>query len=181
MVGRGGPDGADRAVVGQGMKRSRLVLAVILVAVAALVTSLWVNEGPLWRIVMLKRVAYEKEPVEIGILPFVSTEVRRIGWRTVKRWSDPPLLHGQSVLYYDNSGYRVKAEETEYRDGKEIGSTRWTMFGTVLSQRRIGEDRQRQQLTTRVFSIPNSSKVVEYKDSPPWWWGVEDQTEIKKP
>ena len=34
------------------MKRSRLVLVVILVAVAVLCVSLWVGEGPLWRWVM---------------------------------------------------------------------------------------------------------------------------------
>ena len=37
------------------MKRSRLLGVAILVAVTVLVTALWVNEGPLWRMVMLRR------------------------------------------------------------------------------------------------------------------------------
>ena len=48
-VGGSSTDAPDRAVVGQGMKRSRLLLVVILIAVATLVGSLWVDEGPLWR------------------------------------------------------------------------------------------------------------------------------------
>ena len=41
------------------MNRSRLLLVVILVAVAALAGSLWVGEGPLWRMVMLVEMPYE--------------------------------------------------------------------------------------------------------------------------
>ena len=36
-------------------KRSRLAVILILAAVVALCVSLWVNEGPLWRWVMLSR------------------------------------------------------------------------------------------------------------------------------
>ena len=56
------------------MKR-RLVLAVVLVATLAVCASLWMNEGPLRRLVMLKRV-----PVQ-----FLSLGEHLFGWESVKR------------------------------------------------------------------------------------------------
>ena len=38
------------------MKRSKIIAMTIALAVVALCVSLWVNEGPLWRLVMSKRL-----------------------------------------------------------------------------------------------------------------------------
>ena len=40
-------------------KRVRFIAIVIALAVVGLVASLWVNEEPLWRLVMTKRIEYE--------------------------------------------------------------------------------------------------------------------------
>ena len=40
------------------MTRPRLLLAVVLSAVVVLCVALWVGEGPLWRIVMLREIHY---------------------------------------------------------------------------------------------------------------------------
>ena len=57
-------------------KRSRLALLVIVAAVAVLCLSLWVNEGPLWQMVMLRTICFESA--------MDGHAVR--GWVTVYRW-----------------------------------------------------------------------------------------------
>ena len=41
------------------MKSPRLLLAIIVVAVTALCVSLWVGEGPLWRVLVVRIVRFE--------------------------------------------------------------------------------------------------------------------------
>ncbi len=138
------------------MWRSHLVLAVVLVAVVVLCVSvwvlcvpLWVGEGPLWRLVMLKRV--DLEPVS-GAPP-------TRGWKTVKRWTDPPVPHGKIVHYYVQTG--MKFFEGESLPGS-IASylTLWNLDGTVKLQ---------------------LNSLTEKKTTPPWWWGVKDQTKPSAP
>ncbi len=129
------------------MRRSHLVLAVILVAVVVLCLSLWVNEGPLWRLVMLKRVDFD-------------SRITR-GWETVKRWTDPPVQHGKIVHYYKKTGMKTMEGE---RHGRVFSQTSWNLDGTIRQQLRVD---------------PNGT--LEDKRTPPWWWGVKDQTEPTAP
>ncbi len=103
------------------MKRSRLVLVVILIGPAVLVTALWVNEGPLWRLIMTKRVHFEGHPLN--------------GWYTVKRWTQPPLKHGPKVLYFVETG--LLRAKLVFRDGKCFQTTFWLFDGKVDMQLRF--------------------------------------------
>ncbi len=95
------------------MRRSHLVLAGILVAVMVVVillAALWPNEGPLWRLVMLKRIPIDnvfldKQYDNPTPLSWKGYPVR--GWATVKRWGEtekvldnpmPDVSLGCSVL-----------------------------------------------------------------------------------
>ena len=145
-------------------KRGRLALVLILTAVAILCTSLWVQEGPLWRWVMLKRVPFET------LLPTSFEGHERVGWVTVKRWSSleterfkQPIFHGPAVLYYRENGF--KAAEGEAKNGVFIRTTLWDIDGTV----RIQDESDEQGMP------------IEGRASPPWHWGVTDQTEPTAP
>ncbi len=161
------------------MRRSHLVLAVVLVAVVVLCVSGWVNEGPLWRVVMLEKIPldvyYSRDGKFSGLLNLMERErlneegelLHEIivddhavcGWATVKRWTDPPVQHGNLVCYIGENGF--KAKEEEYKDGDATKGTEWNFDGTVSRQIRSPWGRGR--------------------TSPPWWWGVKDQTEPTAP
>ncbi len=136
------------------MKRSRLVLVVILVAVAVLLGSLWVGEGPLWRLVMLRDSIYEGTRDGHAV----------VGHDTIYRFTGE--LHGDSAAYwaayYQENGFKALEE---HRDGEVMNkTTMWGFDGRVKTQIRFPE-----------------GKPVETKDAPPWWWGVQDQTEPTAP
>ena len=96
------------------MKRSRLVLVVILVAVASLVTALWVGEGPLWRWVMLRDSIYEGNSDGHAV----------VGHDTIYRFTGE--LHGDSarhwVVYYQENGFKALEER---RDGEVNKDAAW--------------------------------------------------------
>ncbi len=127
------------------MRRRLLVLTVIVVAVTVvrlLYLYFWMNEGPLWRLVIVKEtvlvVKYESlGPHEIRVHLFEN------------RWTGKPLQRLQ-VGYYVENGF--KALEVIPDVGRD---TAWNYDGTVKFQKRPGV----------------------LKDSPPWWFGVTDQTE----
>ena len=137
------------------MKRSRLVLVVILIAVAALSGSLWVNEGPLWRIVMLKEMdALSVFPVQ-GV---VGVYIPPRGVSTVLRWTDPPRAHGRTEWFYPSNGFKMR--EIEYRYGLVRKWTEWNSDGSVAKQFR---------------------PETKGKSGLPWWWGVAPQTKPTAP
>ena len=132
------------------MKR-RLVLLAVLVAAIATCVSLWVNEGPLWRWVMLERVP----------LHFTLGNDHLVGWQSVKRWGENAgELHGR-VLWYKSGG--LKAVEAEDSD-EYLTVTGWYKDGAVEFQMR--------------GHLPDD---VETRTSPPWLWGVKNQTEPSAP
>ena len=95
------------------MTRPRLLLAIILTAVAVLCISLWVGEGPLWRLIMLKQIPLSTETLRAWMPTTNSNHIR--GWMSVKRWSDPPgAPHGRAVVYWTLTGF--KAAEWEIQD-----------------------------------------------------------------
>ena len=115
------------------MKQSRLVLVIILVAVAALATSLWVNEGPLWRILCTRIVPI---PASHGwrlasLDPPISVNPERLrGWMSVERWSEPPVPWGRAVAYHLRTGY--KAAEWDLRGNRTVSLSVWNEDGMLI-------------------------------------------------
>ena len=72
------------------MKRSRLLLVVIVIAVAGLSISLWVGEGPLWRWVMLRRMPLQSEIDGHEVVE---------GWILIHRWTGE--RHGRAIGYFE--------------------------------------------------------------------------------
>lgn len=108
------------------MKRSQLLLVVILVAVAALVTLLWVGEGPLWRWVMLKRVH-----ADLGNGQWVIS--------FEKRWPHHGKRHGPHLNYHPNGVLFTKGQ---YDNDDRVGIwTEWERDGRLMYQERFIADR----------------------------------------
>ena len=143
------------------MKRSRLVLVVILTLVTVLCISLWIGEGPLWRWVML-----EKEAFEIGgDDPLIShhgslRNHKLIGWGLQSRWRDKNL---RDVAYYAESGF--KAWDVDYR----LGATIWELNGKVSEQALL------------ILDTEGEIYGTNWVHGPPWLWGMTDQTRPTAP
>ena len=121
-------------------KNARLTLGIVLVALVALLT---LGGNPLWNLISLKKIP-------IGSTSFGHTV---FGWVPVKRWTNPPVSHGQSTGYYVETG--LKAWEQRYENGKLLWLQSWDFAGTLRNQARYGDMR------------PN----------PPWW----SDKELKAP
>ena len=130
------------------LTRPRLALLVIVAAVVLLCISLWVNEGPLWRWVMTKRIPAN------GIFSddFFDGPHPVRGWYIGKRWTDLRIRYRKEVWFYSENGY--KAWERHFEGGRYVGKTWWRFDGTVIQQ----------------FGSPWCKKEV-----PPWSWNVTDQ------
>ena len=105
-------------------RRGRFIAVVLLFGVATLGTFLWVDEGPLWRVVNLKKHHYEfgKDGLEHP----------RRGWVTVIRGSTNKC--GPGIVYFAENG--LKALEVEFNmDGALVKQTSWNFDGTVQFQR----------------------------------------------
>ena len=109
------------------MKRARLIATVMAIVIAlalvAVCYSFWRNEGPLWRLVMLKRAS------TLG----VRDGHRFRGWSTVRRWSDQPI-NGPSVSWYTENGY--KSEEVVIVEDAVAEITVWAFDGRVAEEGR---------------------------------------------
>ena len=146
------------------MKRPRLLLVVILIAVAVLCVSLWVGEGPLWRWVMLKSIPLTEIPEGLALGGAVH------GWFVTDRWQrDTPSgpirfygldnlaesVQGKAVILFTDTD--LKAFECDIRESAMLNATAWNSDGSVREQ---------------VRELPFGKQ----KHAPPWGWGVEDQT-----
>ncbi len=145
------------------MRRSHLVLAVILVAVVVLCVCLWVNDGPLWRLVMLTR-----EPVDAAN----GDGHRVVGWLNVNRRSGDP--HGL-LYYYAETG--MKYVEAAIKNDITWRATIWDINGKVVSQRFIHP----RNIDLDPSSLKFVMSEIKTKTSPPWWFCVTDQTEPSAP
>lgn len=182
------PNRTHSPLVEQGMKRRHLIAAGIVVAVVTLCVSLWVNEGPLWRWVITKKVRSE------SLLPEWHNNH---GWISVKRWTKHTVFHGRTVLYYPSNPQvrfpgrpRIKYMEAYFRDGLGMKRTIWRHSGIVDSQQRVLVEK----LAFTPGEIPypadaaglsaafrvRDSGAFELKNSPPWWWGVTDQPDPER-
>ena len=149
-------------------KRGRLALAIVAIAGVALCVSLWVNEGPLYWLVMTKKEystqdSYsdktgEPHPVQFDV--------------SMTRWTKPGIRHGKVVGYYLENGF--KAGQVEFRMGRQTSATCWNFDGTVWFQ--TGELLEKTYPPSEQHSRPRQKKW-----SPPWLWGVTDQTEPTAP
>ena len=139
------------------MTRSRLLLAIILLTVAVLCVSLWVGEGPLWRLVMLKQETFQYA-ADATPHPLPNSELR--GWTQRSRWAGKVL---RDVAYYVESGFR--AFDIDYRRGW----TAWEPVGKVRSQ------------SYYIFNAEGGNNGQVPIEGPPWLWGVTDQTEPTAP
>ncbi len=131
--------------------RVRLIALAIVMSAVALVTCLWVNEGPLWRWVMLKTLDYES-----SFDGFASR-----GEMIHNRWTH--YVYGKFVSYYVKTGFVSMMDD---RRGGQICLTQYNVDGAVVYQ---------SHATKR-----DGTDLVS-KRSPPWWWGVKDQTEPTAP
>ena len=125
------------------MKRRVITIAVVLAAVVVAWLALWMNEGPLWRAVMLKRV--------------IDTEdSSRVVLKYVRRWDKPSAnVEGPCWVLYKDTGAIMYGN---MEDGKlKLGSvaTLWDASpGRVMAQ-------------SRRLSL--SIGDIETRRSPPWW------------
>ena len=161
--------------MGKGARRQKVILAAMVVALVAVVGSL---AGPAWVWLTTKRVSLTDLPgfslqrwLERDRLPhrvpadFVSWNEQFVrGFFTVKRWQPSPIYHGTCRVWFVNTGYLFL--EAEYEDGVCLRRTRYLPDGRVASQ-----------------SLNHSKTPLteEARDSPPWWWGVRDQTSPSDP
>ena len=146
-------------------KRGFLLLTLILLAVAALLVSLWVNQGPLWRWVVLETHVHHS-PRDGNAIRWVTTR---------SRWSKGKVgcAFRHSVGYYVQTG--TKAGELRY-DGDEnlVLSTRWNFDGSIESQHR---NMSLGQVSAGNYIWSGGERQRE----PPWWNGVTEQTEPSMP
>ena len=136
------------------MKRSQIILALILLSAGSLCTALWVNDGPLWWWVMTKAGEYE-----------YSRDGHLIRGQSVNmRFGDRRLLRCDE--WYVENGFR-RAEgwrSTGKYPGAPERQTQWDFDGRVVYQSRVDADGSNAR-----------------RESSPWWWGVTDQTEPTAP
>ena len=157
---------------------SHLVLAGVLVAVVVLCVSLWVNKGPLWRLVMLKKI-----PMHEGQFGSGDGHPSR-GWVMVIRGRKRSQY--QCFAYFVENGFK----SLETKPGNLLIETHWKFDGTISYQQRI-VDKPLDQLPPPVLRNHRGQaaqaagrttlKMIEIKNSPPWWWPVDDQTEPTAP
>ncbi len=87
---------------------------------------------------------------------------------TLRRWS-PQTRHGKTVVYYLETG--MKCYQCQYEDGRCLRYTMWDFDGKVRHQRwYVDEDGE-------VLVGQEEGR----KFTPPWLWGVTDQTATSMP
>ncbi len=152
------------------MKRSHLALAAVLFCTLVLLVVLWANEGPLWQWLMTRTV-YDN-----GILN--GHEYR--GWYTTKRWTHPPVKHGNHTTYFSENG--LKASQIKWDNGVPLQKTTWNIDGSVKKQERPLKSRRR-VVFRGVLTEAQAAMMrgVELREYPPWWWGVTAQREPTSP
>ncbi len=129
----------------------RARVALGVIALAIIGLGVWRGEALYW-VVMTKRK--------------LSTNGRdsppERGWATVTRWSGK--VYGRYVIYYVETGFMATDGELN-SEGNLVKYTHWNPDGTVVNQ----------------DWLPSGELEMQFKEGPPWWWGVTDQTEPSIP
>ena len=135
-------------------RRAKVALAAVALALVGL--GAWRGEA-LWRWATTSRVYVERHRPFFSFFAFSWGGPKMRGWKQGALWPDS----GLGLLWYVDSGF--KAEEYFIRDGN-VYITRWRPDGSVLRQ------------DTGIQAGPDQSQ-----ETPPWLWGVTDQTEPTMP
>ena len=73
-------------------------------------------------------------------------------------------VYGRYVIYYVETGFMATDGELN-SEGTLVKYTHWNPDGTVVNQ----------------DWLPPGELEKQFKEGPPWWWGVTDQTEPSIP
>jgi len=134
-----------------GKKRARFIAVVIALAVVALCVSLWVNEGPLWRLVFMKKVQYESS---------ASGHLLR-GWKIEYRIGGLSIFPQEAQNWYVETGYKghhwLKVDRT-YR------VTYWNLDGTVAKQELLATSPETKTTPPWWWGVQDQTKPTA-----PWW------------
>ena len=107
------------------MKRTYLVLALILTLVVALVGTLWLNEGLLWRLVMLREVDQYFDNGELNERYHV------------RRWGKE-VRHGPAMIFWSNGAKQIQGW---YRNGASSGVWKhWDNRGRLVGMAQWQDD-----------------------------------------
>ena len=137
-------------------RRARVALAVVALALVGL--GAWRGEA-LWWWVMTERVPIDgSTSFKRGDVTVYENELLR-GFRKARRWSG--RLHGPHEMWFLRTGYQ--SSRRWFEDGERTRWTNWEMDGAVRSQ----------------LWYENGTRKERH--SPPWLWGVTDQTEPSMP
>ena len=179
------------------VQRNTFILLIVLATGVALVYAfLWRDDGSLWRLIMLKRFAYENQ--------HAGQFVR--GWRYVNRWEDgfygrwhwlpanpgdevaivpiplpnfPSEGHSSSVLGEDVRGWQHVKVDSGIRHGRGVTYYLRTGFQATENLRRDGLPirgttwRPDGTIDGQVRWTEKGERIDN--EWPPWWWDVEDQ------
>lgn len=140
-------------------RRARLVLLVLALALVAVAIPL---AEPMW---------WWATRVKSDCISSVDAPPPKKGWCYKDRWTGK--IHGRLVMWYEATGTR--SVEAVYHQGVELRATSWNPDGTVLGQRRIIEG------PWQGPGPPPPGPWYNGRDTAPWWWGVEDETEPTAP
>ena len=121
------------------MKRPKLIAIVLLACIVGVCTS-WVDEGPLWRWVMIRR---EEVKYRLGGHP-----VR--GWRRVHRWTGQKL---ELEIHYVGNGFLAGRT---YLTGPLLAAG-WRYNGRVRMR------------SYRAFGPPFEDVPDQTEPTAPWW------------
>ena len=135
-------------------RRSRLVLVLVVLGVAAVGVFAW---EPIWETVRVKRVLIESS----------SHSVPRRGFGTYLRWSGRPVMHGLRRMWNPENG--LLKHESTWHGGGTVTYTTWGRDGKIHVQ------------AWDVWDEAARNQITQSRYSPPWLWGKVDQAEPSMP
>ncbi len=149
--------------MGQGARRGKVVALLVALALVAVAVPL---AEPVWRWVTTKRTASSQilpgGHLGHGESSLPGGHLTR-GYADVNRWGRESRL--EETSWYVENGR--KAFEQEWSDGEVLRRTDWDIEGKAFQQYRLFDD--------------SGNEAYQFRHSPPWWWGVTDQTEPSIP
>ena len=187
------------------MRRLGYVLLLVNVLVVTVVCiALWVNEGPLWRWVMLERITFESHDYEEMIRGWhyvYRSKAQPYGkWHWRAQEGDPSVVR-RPVPEPDlpNKGFSVWLNEKDVSGWETVtlsGQARIPHLRRVtyyvdngfLAQEGFYENGWPVAVTQWDFDGTVQVQIKQdetgkslKKESPPWWWNVADQTKPTAP
>ena len=137
--------------MGQGARRGKVVALLVALALVAVAVPL---AEPVWTWVTTKRAARSRVALD-------GHELR--GYVDVNRWSGGSRR--VETFWFARRG--LKAFVRKRREGHVLRRTTWDIEGKLIQQYRLLDD--------------SGNEVWEFRNGPPWWWGVKDQASPSMP